>query len=54
MVFMQLLIYLLDDIAELVFFSAGRRENVVIAYVLVYPNHQVRYSHRLGTLLLLL
>ena len=30
-----------DDIAEVVVFAAGRRENVVIADTLVYPNHQV-------------
>lgn len=30
-----------DDIAELVVFTAGRRENVVIADTLIFPNHQV-------------
>ena len=30
-----------DDIAETVVFCAGRRENVVIADMLVYPSHQV-------------
>jgi short-subunit dehydrogenase len=30
-----------DDIAEVVVFAAGRRENVVIADTLVFPNHQV-------------
>ena len=30
-----------DDIAEVVVFAAGRRENVVIADTLVYPSHQV-------------
>lgn len=30
-----------DDIAEIVVFSATRRENVVLAESLVYPNHQV-------------
>lgn len=30
-----------DDIAEIVVFAAGRRENVVIADTLIYPNHQV-------------
>ncbi|KAK1088033.1 hypothetical protein LTR33_000755 [Friedmanniomyces endolithicus] len=30
-----------DDIAETVVFAAGRPENVVIADMLVYPNHQV-------------
>ncbi|KAI8945099.1 hypothetical protein F4801DRAFT_149826 [Xylaria longipes] len=29
-----------DDIAEVVVFVAGRRENVVIADTLIYPNHQ--------------
>ncbi|KAI1633136.1 NADP-dependent L-serine/L-allo-threonine dehydrogenase ydfG [Biscogniauxia mediterranea] len=29
-----------DDIAEVVVFAAGRRENVVIADTLVFPNHQ--------------
>ncbi|EHK46252.1 hypothetical protein MKX08_008481 [Trichoderma sp. CBMAI-0020] len=29
-----------DDIAEIVVFSATRRENVVLAESLVYPNHQ--------------
>jgi 3-hydroxy acid dehydrogenase/malonic semialdehyde reductase len=30
-----------DDIAEVVVFAAGRKENVVIADTLVLPNHQV-------------
>lgn len=30
-----------DDIAEVIVFTAGRRENVVIADTLIYPNHQV-------------
>jgi 3-hydroxy acid dehydrogenase/malonic semialdehyde reductase len=30
-----------DDIAELIVFAAGRRDNVVVADMLVYPNHQV-------------
>lgn len=30
-----------DDIAEVVVFTAGRKENVVIADTLVFPNHQV-------------
>lgn len=30
-----------DDIAETVVWAAGRRENVVIADMLVFPNHQV-------------
>ncbi|KIW86503.1 hypothetical protein Z517_01901 [Fonsecaea pedrosoi CBS 271.37] len=31
-----------DDIAEVVVFAAGRRENVVLADSLIFPNHQVR------------
>jgi 3-hydroxy acid dehydrogenase/malonic semialdehyde reductase len=31
-----------DDIAEVIVFAVGRRENVVIADTLVFPNHQVR------------
>lgn len=30
-----------DDIAEIIVFSVGRRENVVVADTLVFPNHQV-------------
>ena len=30
-----------DDIAEAIVFAAGRRENVVIAETLIFPNHQV-------------
>jgi 3-hydroxy acid dehydrogenase/malonic semialdehyde reductase len=33
-----------DDIAEIVVFTAGRRENVVVADTLVFPNHQVSHS----------
>jgi len=33
-----------DDIAEVVVFAAARRENVVIADTLVFPNHQVCFS----------
>jgi len=29
-----------DDIAEIIVFMAGRRENVVMAETMVYPNHQ--------------
>ena len=29
-----------EDIAEVVVFTAGRRENVVVADVLVFPSHQ--------------
>lgn len=32
-----------DDIAEVVVFAAGRRENVVVADTLVFPNHQVSF-----------
>jgi 3-hydroxy acid dehydrogenase/malonic semialdehyde reductase len=31
-----------EDIAEVVVFTAGRRENVVVADTLIFPNHQVR------------
>lgn len=30
-----------EDIAEIVVFNAGRRENVVVADTLIFPNHQV-------------
>ena len=30
-----------DDIAEVIVFTASRRENVVVADTLVFPNHQV-------------
>lgn len=33
-----------DDIAEVVVFAAGRRENVVVADTLVFPNHQVSFG----------
>ena len=33
-----------DDIAEVVVFNAGRRENVVIADTLIFPSHQVSLS----------
>jgi 3-hydroxy acid dehydrogenase/malonic semialdehyde reductase len=29
-----------DDIAEIIVFAAGRRQNVVLAETMVYPNHQ--------------
>jgi len=29
-----------DDIAEIIVFMAGRRENVVVAETMIYPNHQ--------------
>lgn len=31
-----------DDIAEVIVFAAGRRENVVLADSLIFPNHQVK------------
>lgn len=31
-----------EDIAEVVVFTAGRRENVVVADTLIFPNHQVK------------
>lgn len=34
-----------DDIAEVIVFTATRRQNVVIADTLVYHNHQVSFSH---------
>jgi short-subunit dehydrogenase len=37
-----------DDIAEVVVFAAGRRENVVLADTLVFPNHQVRKTGIMG------
>lgn len=33
-----------EDIAEVVVFAAGRRENVVVADTLIYPNHQVCFD----------
>ncbi len=39
-----------DDIAEVVVFAAGRRENVVIADTLIFPSHQVCYGRFLGVL----
>ncbi|RKF72746.1 NADP-dependent 3-hydroxy acid dehydrogenase [Golovinomyces cichoracearum] len=32
-----------DDIAEVIVFASGRRENVVLADTLIFPNHQVRH-----------
>lgn len=37
-----------EDIAETIVFAAGRPENVVIADMLVFPNHQVRVSTFFG------
>ncbi|KAF7560251.1 hypothetical protein G7046_g3913 [Stylonectria norvegica] len=39
-----------DDIAEIIVFSATRRENVIVADTLVYPNHQAGATvlHRKG------
>lgn len=33
-----------EDIAEVIVFTAGRRENVVVADTLIFPNHQVSIS----------
>lgn len=33
-----------DDVAEVVVFAASRRENVVLADSLIFPNHQVSSS----------
>ena len=38
-----------DDIAEVVVFAAGRRENVVLAETLIFPNHQVSPDELLST-----
>ncbi|GAD96247.1 predicted protein [Paecilomyces variotii No. 5] len=40
-----------DDIAEMIVFAAGRRENVVIADTLLFPNHQASATimHRKST-----
>jgi 3-hydroxy acid dehydrogenase / malonic semialdehyde reductase len=38
-----------DDIAEIIVFTAGRKENVVVADTLVFPSHQVS-SHILCNL----
>ncbi|SPN99717.1 related to ketoreductases [Cephalotrichum gorgonifer] len=40
-----------DDIAEAIVFAAGRRENVVIADTLIFPNHQASATilHRKST-----
>ncbi|KPM39755.1 hypothetical protein AK830_g6812 [Neonectria ditissima] len=40
-----------DDIAEAIVFAAGRRENVVIADTLIFPNHQAAATimHRKST-----
>ncbi|KAF2021424.1 oxidoreductase [Aaosphaeria arxii CBS 175.79] len=34
-----------DDIAEIIVFAAGRRENVVVADTLVFPSHQASPFH---------
>ena len=36
-----------DDIAEVIVFNVGRRENVVVADSLIFPNHQVRAPLRI-------
>lgn len=33
-----------EDVAEIVVFAAGRRENVVLADTLIYPSHQAGVS----------
>jgi 3-hydroxy acid dehydrogenase/malonic semialdehyde reductase len=40
-----------DDIAEVIVFTAGRRENVVVADTLLFPNHQAAATimHRKST-----
>jgi 3-hydroxy acid dehydrogenase/malonic semialdehyde reductase len=40
-----------DDVAEMIVFAASRRQNVVIAETLIYPNHQASAAvlHRKGT-----
>jgi 3-hydroxy acid dehydrogenase/malonic semialdehyde reductase len=46
-----------DDIAEVVVFAAGRRENVVLADSLIFPNHQVsgyEWERRRGDKMLML
>ena len=46
-----------DDIAEVIVFAAGRRENVVIADTLIFPQHQVctfRFIATLGEPVLML
>lgn len=37
-----------DDIAEIIVFMAGRRENVVVADALVFPSHQVSTSDKVS------
>ncbi|KAH1627512.1 hypothetical protein KXX21_001985 [Aspergillus fumigatus] len=34
-----------DDVAEVIVFAAGRRENVVIADTLIFPSHQASPGH---------
>ncbi|CAO2647150.1 Nn.00g080720.m01.CDS01 [Neocucurbitaria sp. VM-36] len=34
-----------DDVAEMIVFAAGRRENVVIADTLMFPSHQASSTH---------
>lgn len=41
-----------EDVAEVVVFAAGRRENVVVADTLLFPNHQVCRAHLLCSSLL--
>jgi hypothetical protein len=42
-----------EDIAEIVVFAAGRRENVVLADALIFPNHQVCKSGETGDCILM-
>jgi len=34
-----------DDIAEIIVFAVSRRQNVVVADTLIYPNHQVSFYY---------
>lgn len=42
----------LDDAAEVIVFAASRRENVVLADSLIFPNHQVSKTVEFPWLLL--
>ena len=35
-----------DDIAEVIVFTAGRKENVVVADTLILANHQVKQENQ--------
>ena len=43
-----------DDIAEVIVFAAGRRENVVLADTLIYPNHQVSNSNTTSSVIIVM